>query len=151
MYWVELCGFAEVLRLCRLPIIFIKVLIFESHAEKILYSAQLICSSHCSCSEEDWFLCFFRYLASFLLVLSASGLNPLTLNLSINVSGGIRPFDGERTSFVVPNGWEWYKATQISRQYAFTLVLEDYKQRVGLVGIINNLEEGGVLEAMEES
>lgn len=28
----------------------------------------------------------------------------------------------------------------------FTVVLEDYKQRVGLVGIINNLEEGGVLE-----
>lgn len=33
----------------------------------------------------------------------------------------------------------------------FTVVLEDYKQRVGLVGIINNLEEGGILEAMEES
>lgn len=33
----------------------------------------------------------------------------------------------------------------------FTVVLEDYKQRAGLVGIINNLEEGGVLEAMEGS
>lgn len=32
----------------------------------------------------------------------------------------------------------------------FSVVLKDYKQRVGLVGIINNLEEGGVLEAMEK-
>lgn len=33
----------------------------------------------------------------------------------------------------------------------FSVVLKDYKQRVGLMGIINNLEEGGVLEAMEKS
>jgi len=33
----------------------------------------------------------------------------------------------------------------------FPVVLRDYKQRVGLVGIINNLEEGGVLEAVEKS
>lgn len=30
----------------------------------------------------------------------------------------------------------------------FCVVLKDYKQRMGLAGIINNLEEGGVLEAM---
>lgn len=33
----------------------------------------------------------------------------------------------------------------------FSVVLKDYKQRVGLVGIIDNLEEGGVSEAMGKS
>lgn len=33
----------------------------------------------------------------------------------------------------------------------FSVVLKGYKQRVGLVEIINNLEKGGSLEAMEKS
>lgn len=32
-----------------------------------------------------------------------------------------------------------------------SVVLKDYKQRVGLVGIIDNLEEGGVSETMGKS
>lgn len=32
-----------------------------------------------------------------------------------------------------------------------SVALKHYKQRMGLVGIINNLEEGGILEAMEKS
>lgn len=32
-----------------------------------------------------------------------------------------------------------------------SVMLKDYKQRMGLVEIINDLEEGGVLGAMEKS